>query len=378
MNFRTALNSTCAFRKPYEFQPFNGARVTVVSGDQQTAAVNQPAPQPLGVRVTDNSGKPMAGALVSYTVTGGSATVTAPAQLLTDASGMASANVAIGPGSGPVTVTATAFGVRASLSLAVPGVGIYPGGVAGIGASLPAVTTISPGALFSIYGQDFVAANAGRRVNPNELVNGVLPTNLLGVCVSVGGKSAPLLDVYPNQVNAVAPAVTPATQAAVVVTTGCDTPNAVQSVPQFVQVTPASPEFLYFVQNANGQNPVAAVNSLNGAYVGPASLGAGFAPAHPGDVITVFGSGFGPTNPEVAPGAVASGAAQALLPVTVTLGSIVLDPRDVLYAGAAPGEPISQLNIRIPSGIPSGNQPVQIQVGGLLSPPGAFLAVAAP
>jgi uncharacterized protein (TIGR03437 family) len=378
MDARSGLNTTGAFRKPYEFQPFNGAHVTVVSGDSQTATINQPAPNPLTVRVTDDSGKALAGALVSFAVTGGSAMITAPAQILTDPTGMASANVAIGPGSGPVTVTAAALGVRARFSLAVAGVAIYPGGVGGIGASIPAVTAISPGALFSIYGQEFVAAGAGRRVDPSEIVNGMLPSNLLGVCVSVGGISAPLLDVYPGQINAVAPAVTPGSPVAVVVTTGCGTSNPVQSVPQFVLVAAATPEFLYFAHNANGQNPVAAVNAVTGAYVGPASLGNGYAPAHSGDVVTIYASGFGPTNPPIAPGAVASGQAQVTNPVTVTIGSTVLDASDILYAGAAPGEPICQLNIRIPSGIPVGNQPVQIQIGGLASPPGAFLALAAP
>ena len=149
-------------------------------------------------------------------------------------------------------------------------------------------------------------------------------------------------------------------------------------MPQITTVTAASPEFLYFAHNANGQNPVAAVNAVSGTYIGPADFGAGFAPAHPGDVVTILASGFGPTDPPVAPGAVASDAAQVTSPVTVTLGSATLDASDVLYAGAAPGEPISQLNIRIPSGIPAGNQPLEIQIRGIASPPGAFLAIAAP
>jgi uncharacterized protein (TIGR03437 family) len=275
-------------------------------------------------------------------------------------------------------VTATALGGRAGFSIAVPGLAIYPGGIAGIGAGVPPVTTISPGALFSIYGQEFVPPNTGRRANSNEIVNGVLPSNLLGVCVSVGGLSAPLLDVYPGQINAVAPAVTPGSTVAVIVTTGCGAPNPIQSLSQPATVAAASPEFLYFAHNANGQNPVAAVNALSGAYVGPTNLGAAFAPAHPGDLVTIYASGFGPTNPPVAPGAVAVGQAQVTSPVTVTLGSVTLDASNVLYAGAAPGEPISQLNIRIPSGIPTGNQPLQIQIGGIASPPGAFLAIVGP
>jgi len=210
--------------------------------------------------------------------------------------------------------------------------------------------------------------------------------------VSVGGQPAPILDVFPSQINAVAPnvvinSVTPsavppypaATGATdVIVTIGCGTPNAAQSVPQIVTIAPVAPEFLYFAHNANGQNPVAAINSITGADVGPASLGPSFAPAHAGDLVTIFTSGFGATTPPVAPGAVASGAAPLKNPITVTLGGVTLNTSDVLYAGAAPGEPISQLNIQIPSGVAAGNQPIQVQIGGVVSPAGAFLVIAGP
>jgi uncharacterized protein (TIGR03437 family) len=273
--------------------------------------------------------------------------------------------------------------VAASFSMNIPGPAISAGGIAGIAGSVPAVTTISPGALFSIYGQNFVPPGTGRGVNPGEIVNGMLPTMLLSVCVSVEGVNAPLLDVFPNQINAVAPGAepplgeTPST-VEVIVTTGCGTAVAVQSFPQSVIVAQAAPEFFYFQNNANGQNPVAAVNAVSGAYVGPAALGPSFAPAHPGDIVTIYASGFGPTNPGIAPGLIATVAAQVTNPVTVTLGSVSLDASDVLYAGAAPGELISQLNIRIPSGTPAGNQQLQVQIGGIASPPGAFLAIAGP
>jgi uncharacterized protein (TIGR03437 family) len=351
-------------------------------------------PSPLVVTVTDNSGKPLAGTLVSFAVAGGSANIVAPAQILTDATGTASAGVTMGPASGPVTVTAKALGVSATFSLINPGPAINNGGVVGVGGSVPAVTTITPGSLFSIYGQNFVPAGTGREVYPSEITNGMLPTNLLGVCVLVGGLNAPLLDVYPGQINAVAPNASPGAVSPnvngpdpegqylrvteVSVITECGTPNAAQSVPQIVPVTSASPEFFYFQQNANGQNPVAAVDATSGVYVGPASLGPGFAPAHPGDIVTIYASGLGPTNPAITPGAIASGAAQVTSTVTVTLGSVTLAASDVLYAGASPGELISHLNIHIPSGTPAGNQPLQISINGISSPAGAYLAIAVP
>lgn len=382
----TGLNATCAFRKSFEFQPVTGPKIAIVSGDRQTASPNQAVPAPLVVRVTDGSGKALGGELVSFAVIGGSANVTAPAQVLTDLTGSASATVLMGPGGGPATVTATALGMAVSFSITIPpGLAIYASGITGIGGSVPPVTTIVPGSLFSIYGQNFVPDGTGRRVNADEIVNGMLPTTLLGVCVTVNGSSAPLLDVYPGQINAVAPRVVGNTNIPVIVTTGCGTANAVQSAPQLTTVAGVSPEFLYFTNNANGVNPVAAVNATTGAYVGPASLGSGFAPAKPGDVVTIFASGFGFTSPQIVPGTVASGPTPVTSAVTVTLGSVHLNASDVLYAGAAPGEPISQLNIRIPAGTSAGNQPLQIRLDKdgpngpyIASPPGAYLAVSAP
>ncbi len=391
----SGLNTTGAFRKWYEFQPVNGANVSIVSGNAQTVGANQRAPAPLKVQVTDNTGKPLTGTLVSFAVVQGSANVAAPAQLLTDANGMAGASITMGPASGPVTVTAKALGSAATFVLTIPGPETLTGGVVGVGASVPAVTAISPGALFSIYGQNFVPANSGGTVTPSQLANGALPTNLFGVCVTVAGQNAPLLGVYPTQINAVAPQnltssttsgnppnVTPYAgligSTEVVVITGCGTSSPSQSMPQMVPVQTAAPEFLYFAHNASGQNPVAAVDALTGAYVGPTSLGGIFRPAQPGELVSIFASGFGPTNPMITAGTFAGGAAPTTNPVTVTLGSVTLDASDVLYAGAAPGELISQLNIRIPAGTPAGNLPLQIQVAGLSSPVGAYLAVGEP
>jgi uncharacterized protein (TIGR03437 family) len=66
--------------------------------------------------------------------------------------------------------------------------------------------------------------------------------------------------------------------------------------------------------------------------------------------------------------------------VTVRLGSITLDPKDVLYAGGAPGQVISQLNIRIPQSITAGQQALQIRFlgGSLTSLPGPYLTIAVP
>lgn len=119
----TGLNTTCAFRKPYEFQALRGAVVAIVDGDGQSAGPDQAAPTPLSVRVTDDAGNPLAGAQVSFAVLQGAAHLATPAQVLTDADGLASAKLTLGSASGTVVATATALGVRASFSITVPGPG---------------------------------------------------------------------------------------------------------------------------------------------------------------------------------------------------------------------------------------------------------------
>jgi len=57
-----------------------------------------------------------------------------------------------------------------------------------------------------------------------------------------------------------APAVELGSTVEVIVTTGCGREGALQSMPGLAIVAAASPEFLYSAHNANGQDPVEAVN----------------------------------------------------------------------------------------------------------------------
>ena len=137
----------------------------------------------------------------------------------------------------------------------------------------------------------------------------------------------------------------------------------------------ASPEFFYFMRNADGRNPVAAVDAVTGALVGPPELipGVSFRPARPGEVVTLFGTGFGATNPAFAPGELPDRAAPVVEPVRVTIGGL---EAETLYAGAAPGlAGVYQINLRIPAAAPNGDLPVTLRVGSFAAPPGGFLTV---
>ncbi len=132
------------------------------------------------------------------------------------------------------------------------------------------------------------------------------------------------------------------------------------------------------MQNQGGKNPVAAVNLSTSTYVGQAGLipNVTFAPAKPGDILTIYGTGFGATSPSYAAGELPGDAAQVTGTVQITLGSTVLPAVNALYAGVTPNNAgLYQLNIRVPDTTPDGDQPVLISINGTASPSGAFIAV---
>jgi uncharacterized protein (TIGR03437 family) len=104
--------------------------------------------------------------------------------------------------------------------------------------------------------------------------------------------------------------------------------------------------------------------------------GATTAPAKPGDVVILWGTGFGPTNPAVPVGEeTPSGKttySTATLPV-VTLNNAAVT---VYSAVLAPGDGgLYQIAIQVPSTQADGEYTVQASIGGVTSPSGVILAV---
>ena len=88
------------------------ASITIVSGNAQTGTVGTELPVALTVRVTDSGTRPVTGATVTWTVTGGGGTVT-PTTGTTDSSGTASTRWTLGPAPGTNQATATVAGIPA-------------------------------------------------------------------------------------------------------------------------------------------------------------------------------------------------------------------------------------------------------------------------
>lgn len=353
------------------------------SGNNQTGAPGSALGEPLAVRALLSGAVPAPGITVTFAVQSGSATLSS-SSAITSADGVATVQLTLGPVAGAVVVTASVPGIE-PVRFAVTATGvagatrprINPRGVAGVGGSVPTIAAVSPNALVTVFGSSFLSAGAGRRVNVEELVGGRLPFELLGVCVTFDGARAAMLDVFPNQLTVqVPPLLTTAASTVVRVHTACGTSNELSSDGETVNFALASPEFLFFVANANGVNPVAAVEASTGSLVGPIDvLGGALSPARPGDVVTIYMTGLGPTSPALGVGEIARAPAGVTGTISVRLGDLTLAPSDILYAGASPSLVIYQINLRIPANAPAGNLPLAVTVNSVATPPGAFLAI---
>jgi uncharacterized protein (TIGR03437 family) len=247
-------------------------------------------------------------------------------------------------------------------------------GVAGAGGSVPAVASITSNGYFAIYGSDFAPAGTSREVQQSDLTGNTFPTKLANTCVNVGNTRAYLRYVSPGQINALAPALTGAS-AQVSVVVNCGTAGEQTSAVVTVPVASAAPEFLYFAQTAGGQNPVVAVDSLTGAYVGQNGLipGVSFTPAKAGQLVTVFGIGFGRLVSPVSPGTLVTGANGVADGASVSIGGRAAT---VSYAGATPGfAGLYQVNLVVPAGLSPGNQEVTATINGFETARGGYLTV---
>jgi uncharacterized protein (TIGR03437 family) len=99
-------------------------------------------------------------------------------------------------------------------------------------------------------------------------------------------------------------------------------------------------------------------------------------PAAPGSIIVLYGIGAGDTTPPGQDGSIASNRFPVpLLPVSVLVSGAPAP--DILYAGAAPLEVAGkfQINVRVPPGTASGDQPVTVIVGTSNSQSGVTAAI---
>ncbi len=323
---------------------------------------------------------------MNFTVTPAGAATVSPSPAVTLNDGTVSATVTLGTAAGNLTIQASALGSAGVSFSATANPVVSPtapqvaaAGIVSGGLSAPPLMTVASNGIATIFGDKFAPPGTARQVGQQDLVNGKIPTNLAGVCAVFGTLLAPVLGVYPGQLNVQVPQLPPG-PTTVQVITKCGTPQSESSNQAIVTIQAASPEFFYFVHNSNGHNPIAAIDAVTHGYVGAPGLvsGSTFTPAKPGDLLTLFATGFGATNPAFGSGVLPGGAAQVTAPLSITFGGIKLGASDILYVGVTQNAGLYQVNLRVPASLADGDQALVITIGGAASPAGGFITVKKP
>jgi uncharacterized protein (TIGR03437 family) len=223
----------------------------------------------------------------------------------------------------------------------------------------------APGSLVSIFGANLSFNTAS--LNADNTTGQTLPFSLGDIKVIIDNTAAPLLYVSPGQINVMIP------------------PNEISGnvTLQVVRQSVAGPAVtISLVAGAPAlfvsPGHYALAQDFNKNY----ALATASAPAQPGDLVVLYATGLGGTQPLPGIGQIpqfagfvngfATGAVQVLL------NGRALNPTTVPYAGLTPGfAGLYQINFYLPGDCPA-NPQIQIAMGGQLSATNVTLAVATP
>ncbi len=220
---------------------------------------------------------------------------------------------------------------------------------------------IAPGQMVTIF---------GTALGPDKLAylkldeNGLVSGSTGGVRILFDGVPAPVVYALATQCSAVVPYL-----GAFKATTHVQVEyQGVRSDPLEVAVAPTAPGL--FTSAATGQGQGAVLNQDG------VTLNSSVAPASPGSVVILWGTGEGITDPPGVDGRIAVDVLpKPLVPVSVDIGGL---PAIIEYAGAAPGNipGLLQINARMSKDVqPSDKVPVHVKIGAATSQDGVTVAV---
>lgn len=229
-------------------------------------------------------------------------------------------------------------------------------------------SSVAPGAWIEVHGSNLAVDT--RSWTAGDFNGSNAPTSLDGTSVSMAGQNAVLSYISAAQINAQVPLTVVPGQQNITVTS----PNGTSPV-YGITVNAAQPGLCQGV--SIGGNPyVAAVVNGTATYILPASAaipGVTSRPAHPGEIISFFGNGFGPVTPSPPQGQLVVQPNQLTTPMLMFFGPTQAEVR---YAGYAPGYiGLYQINVVVPD-IPDNDLvPVTFALANFAGAPTLYTAV---
>jgi uncharacterized protein (TIGR03437 family) len=244
---------------------------------------------------------------------------------------------------------------------------IDPGGIVSASA-FGGGQVVGQGSWVEIYGRNLASTTASW--SASDFNNGVGPTALQGVSVSIGGQSAYVNYVSPGQIDALLPSNAMTGAAPIMVTNANGT-----SDPFYVAVNATQPQLLapgtFLI---GGKQYVAAFNP-DGTFALPqnALVGVSSNPATPGQTIVLYGIGFGPVSDGVTAGTLPTQQDSLTLPLVVTVGAA---NAQLAYAGLASGlTGLYQINFVVPQITANSAVPITFTLNGTKGTQTLYLAV---
>jgi uncharacterized protein (TIGR03437 family) len=231
-----------------------------------------------------------------------------------------------------------------------------------------ALPAISPGGWIEIYGSNLaVQTNSWAGVN---FTGPAAPTSLIGTSVTIGGVAAFVEYVSATQINAQVPSgVATGPQSLIVKTPAGSTAAYTVTVNAAEPGLLAPPSF-----NVGGTQYVVALFPDQSTYVLPpgAIPGVTSRRAQPGDVLTIYGVGFGAVTPAISAGQVVA-EANSIPGFQIMFGSTTATTQ---YAGLAPSAiGLYQFNVVVPNVPSSDTTPLSFSVAGVPGAQTLFIAI---
>jgi len=246
---------------------------------------------------------------------------------------------------------------------------VSAGGVVTLG-NFGGSSAAAPGSWIEIYGNNLAADT--RSWTTADFANGgqTAPVSLDRTNVTVASQQAYVYYISPNQIDVLLPSLGQGTSQ-LTVTTAAGTSAAYPLTVNTSQFGVFAPPAL----KVGGKQYVGAVFNDGATFVMPPNSVAGYPSrqAHPGEIITIYGVGFGPVNTGTQPGTIAPGNSNLTGTVQVLFGST---PAVVGYSGLAPGTfGLYQFNVTVPAIASSDLVPLTITLNGVPGTQTLFTAV---
>jgi uncharacterized protein (TIGR03437 family) len=228
-------------------------------------------------------------------------------------------------------------------------------------------TNFSANMFASIYGSNLSTVTTAW---DNAFDGSNAPTTLGGVKVLVNNIPAFVQYVSPTQININVPADSATGLVNVVVQNSAGSSNTGTATRSRL-----SPTFLSDPRFASGSKTYVVAQTPDfKSFIGPAGLFAGpsFTSAKPGDIIIIYATGCGPTNPVTSPGVIAAQNSPLASAYQVSIGGV---QAQVAFAGLIQGTVgLYQFNIVVPNVSP-GDQPINLVVDGVSNGQNLMLTV---